>query len=126
MIVLDTDILIEIFDKKSEIGEEALQRIVGVGESLAMTAVNLHEIIYGFQKYGKSVGEVKQLPVLAYTKEDAILAATLELKAEKKGTPILRTDAMIAAMVINNGAKLFTLDLKHFGPLETLGLKLLK
>jgi len=53
------------------------------------------------------------------------LAAELELKAEERGTPILRTDAMIAAIAINNSAKLYTLDLKHFKPLEPLGLKLL-
>ena len=67
-----------------------------------------------------------QLPVLSYVKEDAGLAAELELKTEKRGTPVLRTDAMIAAMVMNNGAKLYTLDLKHFKPLEALGLKLFK
>jgi len=126
MIVLDTNILIEVFDKKSNMGEGILKKIVESGESAAITAVNLHEILYGLQKYAKSVMEVMQLPVLSYTKEDASLAAELELKAEKKGTPVLRTDAMIAAMVMNNSAKLCTLDMKHFKPLESLGLKLFK
>jgi predicted nucleic acid-binding protein len=31
---------------------------------------------------------------------------------------------MIAAITINNGAALYTFDLKHFSPLKALGLKL--
>ncbi|MDI6643102.1 MAG: PIN domain-containing protein [Candidatus Hodarchaeaceae archaeon] len=81
MIVLDTDVLIEIFDKKSKMGEGVLKKIVESGESVTITAVNLHEILYGFQKYAKPVIEVIQLPVLSYAKEDTSLAAELELKA---------------------------------------------
>jgi predicted nucleic acid-binding protein len=62
--------------------------------------------------------------VLNYTKKDATLAAKIELKAEKMGTSIRRTDAMIAAITINNGASLYTLDLRHFKSLESLGPKL--
>jgi predicted nucleic acid-binding protein len=126
MIVIDTDVLIEVFDKRSKMGEGVLKKVVESGESATITAVNLHEILYGFQKYAKPVIEVMQLPVLSYAKEDASLAAELELKAEKKGTPVLRTDAMVAAMTMNHSAKLCTLDLKHFKPLESLGLKLFK
>jgi len=126
MIVVDTDVLIEIFDKKSKSGEEALRMIEDSGESMVTTAVNLHEILYGIQKRGKPAGEVLQLPVLNYTKSDASLSAELELKAEKRGTPVRKPDAMIAAIAMNNGAKLYTLDVRHFKPLESLGLKLFK
>lgn len=68
--------------------------------------------------------KILQLPALNYTKKDARLAAELELEMERTGTTIRRTDAMIAAITINNGASLYTLDLNHFKPLETLGLKL--
>lgn len=40
------------------------------------------------------------------------------------GKSIRRTDAMIAAITMNNGATLYTFDLKHFSSLKTLGLKL--
>jgi len=126
MIVVDTDVLIEIFDKKSKSGEAALGIIEDSGEDMATTAVNLHEILYGIQKRGKPAGEILQLPVLNYTKNDASLSAELELKAEKRGTPVRKPDAMIAAIAMNNGAKLYTLDMKHFKPLESLGLKLFK
>ncbi|MEW6592751.1 MAG: type II toxin-antitoxin system VapC family toxin [Candidatus Hadarchaeota archaeon] len=126
MIVLDTDVLIEIYDKRSKEGESIFKKISESGETAAIAAVNLHEILFGLRKYEKPAGEVVQLPVLSYSKEDASLAAELELKAEKRGTPVLRTDAMIAAMAINNGAKLHTLNLRHFKPLETFGLELFK
>ena len=126
MIVVDTDVLIEIFDKKSKSGEEALGIIEDSGESIVTTAVNIHEILYGIRKRGKPAGEVLQLPVLNYMKSDASLSAELELKAEKRGTPIRKPDAMIAAIAMNNGAKLYTLNVKHFKPLESLGLKLFK
>ena len=124
MIVIDTDVLIEIFDIKSKKGEEALNKIVESNENISITAINLHEILYGLQKYAKPVKEILQLPVLNYTKKDAKLAAEIELETEKTGRTIRRTDAMIAAITINNNASLYTLDLKHFKPLEALGLKL--
>ena len=124
MIVLDTDVLIEIFDKHSEKGDKALNRILESGDSVSTTSVNLHEIVYGLHKYAKPVREVLQLPVLSYAKEDAQLSAKIELESERAGTRIRRTDAMIAAVAINIGARLYTLDLKHFKPMMAHGLKL--
>jgi tRNA(fMet)-specific endonuclease VapC len=124
MIVVDTSVLIEILDKKSAIGEKAMEKIFQSGEEVAITVINLHEILYGLQKY--AVKEILRLPVLSFTKRDAITAARIELEAEKKGLTVRRTDAMIAAICIDNGAILYTLDLKHFKPLEPLGLKLLQ
>ena len=124
MILVDTDVLIEIFDRKSQKGDEALKNILESGESISITAISLHEILYGLQKYAKPVKEVMQLPVLSYTKKDARLSAKIELEAERRGAPTRRTDAMIAATAINNSASLYTLDSRHFQPLAPLGLKL--
>jgi tRNA(fMet)-specific endonuclease VapC len=114
--------LIEVLDSRSDKGDEALKRIIESGDSIGITAINLHELLYGLQKYAKPLGEVLQLAVLNYTKEDARLSAKLELGAEKARTPIRRTDAMIAATTTNNDATLYTLDMKHFKPLKSLGL----
>jgi len=64
--------------------------------------------------------------VLNYAKRDARTASELELKAEEKGKSTRRTDAMIAAIVMNNGAKLYTFDKDHFEPLESEGLSLFR
>ena len=124
MIAIDTDVLIEILDKKSEKGDEALKQILQGEEEICTTVINIHEILYGLHKYGKPVKEILLLPVLNYMKKDAALSSKIELEAEERGTSIRRTDAMIAAIAINNGAALFTFDLKHFSPLKALGLKL--
>jgi tRNA(fMet)-specific endonuclease VapC len=124
MIAIDTDVLIEILDKKSEKGDEALKQILQSEEEICTTVINIHEILYGLHKYGKPVKEILLLPVLNYMKKDAVLSSKIELEAEERGTSIRRTDAMIAAITLNNGAALFTFDLKHFSPLKALGLKL--
>ncbi|MEM0172635.1 MAG: type II toxin-antitoxin system VapC family toxin [Conexivisphaerales archaeon] len=122
---MDTDVLIEIFDRRSIKGDEVLRVLVERGEDVATTVINLHEILYGLEKYAKPVKDVLLLPIIEYTKRDAQLSAELELKAESLGTPVRRTDAMIAAMVLNKGAYLYTFDLKHFGVFKNFGLKLL-
>ena len=123
MILLDTDVLIEIFDRGSERGDEALEAILESGEDIATTSINLHEILYGLEKYAKPVKDVRLLPVLNYTKRDARTSAEIEVKAERSGSPIRRTDAMIASVAINYGATLYTFDVKHFKPLEEMGLR---
>jgi predicted nucleic acid-binding protein len=49
MIVLDTDVLIEVFDKKSVKGDDVLRRLDKSGEDVATTVINLHEILYGLE-----------------------------------------------------------------------------
>jgi tRNA(fMet)-specific endonuclease VapC len=123
MIALDTDVLIEIMDRKSEKGNGALTNVLQSGEQVSTTAINVHEILYGLHKYGKPVKEILLLPILDFSKEDAVLSSKIELETEKKGCPIRRTDAMIAAVAVNNGAMLYTFDQKHFQPIKALGLK---
>ena len=126
MIVLDSDVLIEIFDRKSTVGGELLNKILESNEDISTTAVCFHEVLYGALKYSKPVKEIQDIPVLNYTKEDAELAARMELDAERKGKKLERADLMIAATVIKEEAMFFTLNRKHFEQLESFGLKLFK
>ncbi len=124
MILADTDVLIEIFDKNSKKGEAALQRIEEAGEDISLTSLNLHEILYGMYKYAdnQKSERILLLEVVDFTKDDAALSAKLEVKAEKKGNKIPRFDAMIAAVAINMGFKLFTFNKDHFDSFEELEL----
>lgn len=119
MILVDTDVLIEIFDKKSSKGDEALEKIRAAGQGIVITSINLHEIMYGLAKYARPVSEVLQLPILNYTGEDAKLSVNIELEAERKGMAVRRTDSMIAAMAITNGTSLYSFD-GHFRSIESL------
>ena len=124
MIILDSDVLIEILDRKSEKGDQALKQTIESKEEAATTVISLHEVLYGLHKYGKPVEDLLLLPILSYTKKDAMLSSKIELEAEKKGKIVYRTDAMIAAITINEDAKLYTFNLKHFEALQDLGLEL--
>ncbi len=115
MIIIDTDVLIEIFDKHSTKGNLALEKLNEAGEDIAITALSLHEVLFGIYKYGnKKVKRIEQLETLAFTRDDAAQSARLELNCEKKGKKIARIDAMIAAMAINRNATFFTFNDKHF------------
>ena len=124
MIIIDSDVLIEILDRKSEKGNQALKQTIESGEEMATTVISLHEVLYGLHKYGKPVKELLLLPILNYTKKDAVLSSKIEFEVEKKGIIACRTDAMIAAITINNRAKLYTSNLKHFNDFQDLGLEL--
>jgi tRNA(fMet)-specific endonuclease VapC len=124
LIVIDSDVLIELLDRKSEKGDQALKQTIESKEEVATAAISLHEVLYGLNKYGKPVQELLSLPTLSYTKKDAVLSSKIELEAEKKGKTVCRTDAMIAAITINNNAKLYTFNLRHFEALQDLGLTL--
>jgi len=123
MILVDTDVLIEIFDKHSIKGEQALTKLEETGEEITISSLTLHEILYGLQKFGKTKGqEIQQLETVAFTKDDAILSATLELEAEKQGHKPSRIDTMIAAIAINRKARLYTFNQKHFQQFKNLQL----
>lgn len=123
MIVLDTDVLIEVFDKKSALGEEILEKIEG--HEIATTSINLHEIVYGFLKVKKEiVNELIEFNILDYTRSDALLSAKLEVELEKIGKPAGRFDTMIATVCINRDASLSTLNRTHFQRFTKFGLRL--
>jgi len=124
LILVDTDVLIEILDKNSKKGEDALRKIEDAGEDISLTSLNLHEILFGLYKYAdnKKIEKIKLLDVIDFTRDDAVLSAKLEVKAEKRGEKIPRFDAMIASVAINRGFKLFTFNKDHFDGFEELAL----
>jgi predicted nucleic acid-binding protein len=124
LILADSDVLIEIFDKDSKKGEVALKRIEEAGEDIALTSLNLHEILYGLYKYtdNPKIEKILTLDVVDFTKDDSILSAKLEVNVEKNGKKTPRFDTMIAAVAINRGFKLFTFNKKHFEDFKDLKL----
>jgi predicted nucleic acid-binding protein len=80
LILADSDVLIEIFDKDSKKGEAALKRIEEAGEDIALTSLNLHEILYGLYKYtdNSKIEKILTLDIVDFTKDDSILSANFE------------------------------------------------
>jgi tRNA(fMet)-specific endonuclease VapC len=126
LILLDTDVLIEILDRQSDVGDGLLRSLAGAGEDLETSSTNMHELLYGLRRYSKSGAKVTQPRVLPYEKEEAELSSKLELAAEKRGAPVPRVDSMIAAIAVNRSARLSTLDLGHFERFLRDGLKLFR
>ena len=126
MILLDTDVLIEILDRESQKGDELLASLEEADEDVGTSSINMHELLYGLKKYSRSEAKLAQLRVTPFAKEDAELSSRLELAAEKRGTAVRRLDSMIAAIAINRSAKLSTFDLGHFEQFAKDGLKLFR
>lgn len=125
MLVLDSDVLIEILRKGSTRGDRALETLKALDDDIVTTAINVHEVLYGLARRGKHVPDLMRIRALPYTKMDATLSANLELQAEYAGSPSGRTDAMIAAVAINNSAKLYTFNRRHFQAFAEQGLELI-
>lgn len=124
MIILDTDVLIDIFDKKSERGAETAIRLADVKEEVWTTSLSLHEILYGCIKTARPVEGLLTLPTLPFTDRDSRLSSQIEAALEQKGLPVRRMDTMIAAVAINFDARFFTFNSKHFYRMNSFGLKL--
>ena len=125
LILLDSDIIIEVLDKNSDKGQVLMHKIIESGEGYCTSSVNMHEVLYGIEKYSKKSHLVLQLPTLGYSKNESELSAVLELDAERKGRPVPRMDAIVASIAINNGCSLYTLD-EHFEVFTDRGLKLFR
>jgi len=123
LIVLDTDVLIDILDKGSRRGDETIARIESTEEEVWTTAMNLHEILYGCLKSSRPVDLLLSLDALPFSFEDAKLSSRIESGLEKKGAMVRRMDAMIAATVINHRGRICTYDLKHFERMKEFGLE---
>ena len=75
--ILDSDVVIEILEKKSLKGDEAVKQILSSSEEPCITVITMHEVLLGLYKYGRSLREFLQFPVVNYTKEDAVLSSKL-------------------------------------------------
>ncbi len=122
MIIIDTDVLIEIFDKNSEKGNLALDELEKSGEDVSITSITLHEILFGHYKIKKKIKDIAQINTIEYNKKDAELSARIEYELEKEGKSIPRIDSMIAAIAINRKAKIYTFNKKHFQTIKDLKL----
>ena len=116
--------LIDIFDKKSIRGDEALHKIEASGDGVGTTSINFHEVAYGVLKRSRALEEFLTFPIMPYTREDAVLSSRIEVELEKKGTLVRRADTMIASVAISTACPFFTFDRKHFEPIAAFGLKL--
>jgi predicted nucleic acid-binding protein len=88
LIIIDTDVLIEISDKRSKKGDQIYQRVISSGNNVAITSITMYEALYGLMKYTKPFHDLFSFHVYEFSNEDAQQAARLEISLEKKGKKI--------------------------------------
>lgn len=123
-ILVDTDVLIEAFERRNE-------AILGklFNYNIYVSYVSLYEYLYGFKYIGKDVVKEKDMLEkvvnIVYPSQDVILKALeIDVDLSGKGEKIPQADIIIAATAIVLGMPLYTMDLTHFSRLKRYGLKL--
>jgi len=111
MILLDTNILIEIFRDNVVIAD-----IVDSMEDIAVCDVVRAELFYGARNKSelhKISAELEELTVLSFSQQISELAVNL-VKTYCLSHKLEFADALIAATAIHNEVELFTLNRKDF------------
>ncbi len=123
LIVLDTDVLVKILNKKSTRGQEIYEKLEKNDGHFAITSITLYETLHFFTKMKMKTPPIHLLQVYGFSKQDAEKAAELEIELENRGIKAKVTVLMISSIVINKGASLCSLN-EDFNELKTVGLKL--
>lgn len=121
--VLDTDVLIEMIDMRSSIGESWFRRLDGM--EIGTTVINMHEMAFGFFRIGRAPpDELRSMQILPFDPEDALLSSKIKSQLEREGNSVGRFDSMIAAICINSGGQIVTQNKKHFERMSDFGLRI--
>jgi len=118
LIVLDTDILVNILRRKNR-GEQWKDFLKD--KSIAFTTITAFELFLGAEiskKYDQNMKAIKsliqQFPVLPLSIKSSYIAATIFSDLQKKGQMIELNDIYIAAVTLEHGAELATDNVNHY------------
>ena len=109
-------------------GNQAILDVVRRSGTVALSAIVLGELHSGFRAGNRSAENTAQLAhflskpsvrILNVTEETALRYAEIEVYLRKKGRPIPRNDVWIAAVALEHGLHLVTLDV-HFREIPLL------
>jgi tRNA(fMet)-specific endonuclease VapC len=122
MICLDTNIVIPIVNGRSSSLRLRLEEQMRSGTEVALPAIALFEMRYGFAKSDRREHSVRLLDrflglgieVLPFEPEDAAHAGDIRAHLERSGTPIGPYDILIAAQARRREAALITSNQREF------------
>jgi tRNA(fMet)-specific endonuclease VapC len=109
-------------------GNQAILDVVQRSESIALSAIVLGELHSGFRAGNRCAENIARLAeflskpsvrVLNVTEETALRYAEIDVYLRKRGRPIPRNDVWIAAVALEHGLQLVTLD-AHFREIPLL------
>ena len=112
-------------------GYEPVVDVLRRSETVAVSAVVLGELYSGFRagnRWAENTAQLAQflskpsVRVLDVTEETALRYAEVDVYLRKKGRPIPRNDVWIAAVALEHGLQLLTLDV-HFREIPLLPIR---
>jgi predicted nucleic acid-binding protein len=109
-------------------GDQAVAEVIRRSETVAVPVVVLGELHSGYQAGNRCAENTAELDrflskpsvrVLNVTEETALRYAEIDVYLRKRGRPIPRNDVWIAAVALEHGLQLLTLDV-HFREIPLL------
>ena len=109
-------------------GRQPILDVMRRSETVAVSAIVLGELYSGFRAGNRWAESTRQLAqflskpsvrVLNVTEETALRYAEVDVHLRRKGRPIPRNDVWIAAVALEHGLQLLTLDV-HFREIPLL------
>ncbi len=131
MYLLDTNVCIEIINKRSAKVREHFQLAVEGGASLFVSSISSFELWYGVEKSDQQ--EVNRrlvaaflsgpLQLLTFDEEDSVLAGGIRATLEIQGKAIGPFDTLIAGQALRQGLILVTANTREFSRVKGLRLE---
>jgi predicted nucleic acid-binding protein len=127
MIILDTNVLIEVEDDNLNVINKIKEITKRRPSKPFITSPTYSEFLYGYQRENSKVKEAAQVILNDYsllnsTKSSSRILAETKYKLEKKGKMIPLINILIAAIVLDHDGTLVTMD-KHFKNVEGLSIE---
>ena len=127
MIILDTNILIELEDGNQKVISKLRELAKRQPSKPFIASPTYSEFLYGYQCESSKVKEAAQIIINDYgllntTRNSSKILAETKYKLDKKGKMIPIFDMVIASIAIDNDGTLVTAD-KHFKNVEGLSLE---
>ena len=125
MIFLDTDIMSYFSAGNSVIGAKTKEAL-NYGHQICLTCVNVYEILKGLRYNPNKNKELflteflKKVPVIYIEEADIQKAAEIYADLRKNGIIIGDADIFIASIVMTNGGKLITNNIRHYQNIKGL------
>ena len=127
MIFLDSDILSYYFSGNVKI-QEKIKKTINNGEKIALTSINIYEILKGFKwrknKKKENMFKIFLENIAVFTIDDNVIetAADIYASLRENGKTVNDADILIAAIVIKNNGKLISNNTKHYKDIDNLHL----
>lgn len=112
MILVDSSVWVDFFSARPGLAGDTLRRMIEDAEPFALTGIVVVEVLQGLTRdVGRIEGYLAQWDLLEPRGFETYReAAAIFRKARSHGVTLTTTDALIAAIAVEHGVALFTLD----------------